>query len=165
MIVKVYNDLETKLISKIVGNEEEQVREEYTDEGWLYMRHNIKNNVIEKSFKFNKFGDVISFGNFVNNKLHGCGCYYNHSTHQWVKSPHFQHGSVFGLAAVYDLNHDVIFFGWMFNDEMVKQEHIYHPYLQEEYFHVKKYDKEDEKICKEIYSILDGEKDVFPFKL
>ena len=165
MIVKVYNDLETKLISKIVGNEEEQIREEYTDNGLLYMRHIIKKNTIEKSFKFNTYGDVVSFGNFVNYQLHGCGCTYDHVRHQWIKSPHFQNGSVFGLATVYDVNHDIIFFGWMFNDEMVKEEHIYHPYLKEEYMTVKKHEKQDVKMMKEIYSILDGEKDVFPVKL
>ena len=53
----------------------------------------------------------------------------------------------------------------MFNDEMVKEEHIYHPYLQEEYMTVKKYQKQDENMMNEIYSILDGEKDIFPVKL
>jgi len=165
MIVKVYNDLETKLISKIVGNGEQQIREEYTEDGLLYMRHVIKSNVIEKSYKFNKYGDIISFGNYSNYRLHGSGCTYNHTRHQWIKSPHFQNGSVFGLATVFDVNHEIIFFGWMFNDEMVKEEHIYHPYLQEEYTTVKKHEKQDENMMKEIYSILDGEKDVFPVKL
>ena len=165
MIVKVYNDLETKLISKILGNDEQQIREEYTEDGLLYMRHLIRNNIIYKSYKFNKYGDIISFGNYSNNQLHGSGCTYNHARHQWIKSPHFQNGSVFGLATVYDVNHEIIFFGWMFNDEMVREEHVYHPYLQEEYMTVKKHEKQDENMMKEIYSILDGEKDVFPVKL
>lgn len=165
MIVKVYNDLETKLISKVVGNDEQQIRDEYSEDGLLYMRHHIKNNTIQISYKFNKYNDIVSFGNYVNNQLHGSGCKYNHDNHQWIKSPHFQHGSVFGLAAVYDVNHDIIFYGWMFNNKLVKEEHTYHPYLHKEYISVKKHEKQDEHMMKELYSILDGEKDVFPVKL
>ncbi len=165
MIIKVYNDLETKLLSKVVSNKDEQVKEVYSQDGTLFMKHYMKNNVIVKSEKFNTYGDVISFGNYVNNILHSSGCLYNHTRHEWIKSPHFQHGSVFGLAAVYDVNHEVVFYGWMFNDNMVREEHVYHPYLHHEYFTVQKYKKQDEHMEKQLYKILDSQEDVIPVKL
>lgn len=165
MIIKVYNDLETKLISKIVGDDTEQIKEEYSIDGWLFMKHFIKNNIVIKSQQFNRYGDIISHGNYINGKLHGAGCSYHHENHQWIKSPHFQQGKVFGLAVVYDVNHDIIFYGWMFNDEMVKEEHIYHPYLKEEFLAVQKDDHMDKKIMKQIYDMLDSEENVVTVKL
>lgn len=154
MIIKIYNDLETKLISKVTGNDTEQIKEEYSNDGWLKMRHYVKNNIVTRSQKFNMFGDIIAHGNFINGVLHGTGCIYNHEKHQWMKSPHFQYGSIFGLAAVYDVNHDIIFYGWMFNNKMVKEEHIYHPYLKNEFLTVQK--QQDIPIMKQIYDMLDS---------
>lgn len=165
MIIKVFNDLETKLLSKVVGNRYQQVKEEYASDGTLYMKHYIKNNIIENSQKFNTYGDVISFGSYVNNTLHGSGCTYNHQTHEWIKSPHFQHGSVFGLAAVFDTNHEIVFYGWMFNNEMVKQENIYHPFLHHEYFVAQKHEMKDRIMEKQIYNILDSHEDIRAIKL
>lgn len=156
MIIKVYNDLETKLLSKIVGDDTEQVKEEYSSDGNLYMRHYIKNNIVVRSQKFNRFGDVISHGSYINGNLHGVGCTYNHQNHQWIKSPHFQHGKVFGIAVVFDVNHDIIFYGWMFDDEMVKEEHIYHPFLKEEFTTVQKYEYKDKVVEKQIFEMLDS---------
>ena len=161
----MYNDLETKLLSKIVGNDTEQIKEVYSSEGWLYMKHHIKNNIVIGSQQFNRFGDIISHGNYVNEKLHGCGCIYNHKNHHWIKSPHFQQGIVHGLAVVFDVNHDIIFYGWMFDDVMKKEEHIYHPFLHEEFSVVQKYEHMDKKMMKEIYSILDGEENISSIKL
>lgn len=165
MIIKVYNDLETKLISKIVGDDTEQIKEEYSTDGWLYMRHHIKNNIVTQSQQFNRFGDVISHGSYVNGLLHGVGCTYDHQTHQWIKSPHFEQGKVYGLAVVFDVNHEIIFYGWMFNNVMKKEEHIYHPYLKQEFSAVQKYEHIDKKMMKNIYDLLDSGENVFPVEL
>lgn len=165
MIIKVFNDLETQLISKIVGNEREQIKEEYSADGTLYMRHYIKNNIVTRSQKFNRFGDVISHGNYIDGLLHGMGCAYDHQNHQWIKSPHFQNGKVYGLAAVFDENHEIIFYGWMFNNVMKKEEHIFHPFLIEEYKAVQKYEHKDKKMMKQIFDLLDGEENVVPIEL
>ena len=165
MIIKMYNDLETKLLSKIVGNDTEQIKEEYSTDGWLYMRHYIKNSIVIRSQQFNRFGDVISHGSYVNGLLHGVGCTYDHQTHQWIKSPHFQHGKVFGLAVVFDVNHEIIFYGWMFNDVMTKEEHIYHPFLKDEFSAVQKYEHKDKIMMKQIYDLLDCQENVGSFEL
>ena len=165
MIIKVYNDLETKLLSKIVGNEREQIKEEYSADGTLYMRHYIKNNIVTRSQKFNRFGDVISHGNYIDGLLHGMGCAYDHQNHQWIKSPHFQNGKVYGLAAVFDENHEIIFYGWMFNSIMKKEEHVYHPFLIEEYKAVQIYEHIDKIMMKQIFDLLDGEENVGPIEL
>ena len=165
MIIKVFNDLETQLISKIVGNEREQIKEEYSADGTLYMRHYIKNNIVTRSQKFNRFGDVISHGNYIDGLLHGMGCAYDHQNHQWIKSPHFQNGKVYGLAAVFDENHEIIFYGWMFNSIMKKEEHVYHPFLIEEYKAVQKYEHIDKIMMKQIFDLLDGEENVGPIEL
>ena len=165
MIVKVYNDLETKLLSKIVGNDREQIKDEYSTDGTLYMRHHIKNNIVTESHKYNKFGDIISHGSYVNGSLNGAGCSYDHVKHQWVKSPHFQNGKVYGLAAVFDVNHEIIFYGWMFNSDMKKEEHIFHPFLKDEFSAVQKYEHIDKKMMKHIYDLLDGGENVVPVEL
>lgn len=165
MIIKVYNDLETKLLSKIVGDDTQQIKEEYSSDGTLYMRHYIKNNIVTRSQQYNRFGDVISHGNYIDGLLHGVGCTYDHQTHQWIKSPHFQHGEVYGLSVVFDVNHDIIFYGWMFNNKMVKEEHIYHPFLNDEYIAVQKYEHMDKKMMKQIYDLLDSEENVVSIKL
>jgi len=165
MIIKVYNDMETKLLSKIVGDDTQQIKEEYSTDGWLYMRHYIKNNIVTRSEQFNKYGDVVSHGNYVNGLLHGVGCKYNHQTHQWIKSPHFIEDKVFGLAVVFDVNHEIIFYGWMFNDVMTKEEHIYHPFLKHEFEAVQKYEHMDKKMMKQIYDLLDSEENIVPVKL
>ena len=156
MIIKIYNDLETKLISKVTIDGTEEIKEEFSNDGWLKMRHYIKNNTVTHSQKFNMFGDVVAHGSFLKGVLHGVGCIYNHEKHQWHKSPHFQYGSIFGLAAIFDLNHDIIFYGWMFNNEMVKEEHIYHPYLKNEFLTVQKKDPMDSIMLKQINEILDS---------
>lgn len=155
MIIKVYNDLETKLLSKVTGDETEQMKEEYSADGWLQMRHYVKNNIVTHSEKYNKFGDIVAYGSFCNGMLHGVGCTYNHEKHQWIKSPHFQCNSIFGLAVVFDVNHDIIFYGWMFNNRMVKEERIYHPFLKKEFLRVQKQEHTDTIIRKQIYNILD----------
>jgi hypothetical protein len=165
MIIKVYNDLETKLLSKIVGDDREQIKDEYSTDGTLYMRHHIKNNIVNESHKYNKFGDIISHGSYVNGNLHGAGCSYDHVNHQWIKSPHFQNGKVFGLAAVFDVNHEIIFYGWMFDSAMKKEEHIYHPFLIEEYKAVQKYEHNDKIMMKQIYDLLDCQENVVPVEL
>ena len=165
MIIKVYNDLETKLLSKIVGDDIEQIKEEYSTDGWLYMRHYIKNNIVTRSQKFNRFGDVISHGNYIDGLLHGMGCAYDHQNHQWIKSPHFDSGKVHGLAVVFDVNHEIIFYGWMFNNVMKKEEHICHPFLKDEFSAVQKYEHIDKKMMKRIYDLLDGGENVVPVEL
>ena len=157
MIVKVFNNLETKLLSKTSVTEDEQVKEVYHPTyGTLVMKHYIKNNIVVKSEMFNAYGDIIAFGHFVNNRLHGNGCMYKHVNHQWIRSPHFMNGSVFGLAAVFDVNHDIIFYGWMFDDKMVKEELIYHPYLRHEYSECLVESKKDKAIITNINRLLDS---------
>ena len=44
----------------------------------------------------------------------------------------------------------------MVEDEMVKEEHIYHPYLKEEFTTVQKYEYKDKIVEKQIFEMLDS---------
>lgn len=79
----------------------------------------------------NVYGDIIARGMFVNNELNGCGCKW--SVHGWIKSPHFIKNRVFGLACIFDVNDDIIFYGYMYNDKIVTEKLEYHPFLSNEY--------------------------------
>ena len=81
--------------------------------------------------KYNCYGDVVGRGNFINGKLNGRGCL--HTKIGWIKSPHFKDGRVFGLGCVYNDFHEVIFYGIMYNNRMIREHRQYHSFLEEEF--------------------------------
>lgn len=83
--------------------------------------------------RLNRFGDVVARGHFKNNKLSGRGCKYDPTFHGWIKSPHFIDDSVYGLAVIFDVNDDIVFYGIMYNDKIVREEIVYHAFLASEY--------------------------------
>lgn len=84
--------------------------------------------------KYNCYGDVVGRGNFINGKLNGKGCL--HTKIGWIKSPHFKDGRVFGLGCVYNDFHEIIFYGIMYNNKMVREYRQYHSFLAEEFNNV-----------------------------
>ena len=70
-----------------------------------------------------------------------------------------------GNVEVFDVNHEIIFYGWMFNNVMKKEEHICHPFLKDEFSAVQKYEHIDKKMMKRIYDLLDGGENVVPVEL
>lgn len=81
--------------------------------------------------KYNMYGDVVGKGIFVNGKLNGKGCLY--TSNGWIKSPYFKDGRVFGLACIYNDYHEVIFYGIMYNNKIVKEKWQHHQFLHAEY--------------------------------
>lgn len=131
-----------------------QTKDLYTVDGYLYMRHIVENNVIIQSHRFNKYGDIVASGSFVNCTLQGCGCKYDAGTRCWIKSPHFINDAVYGIAVVFDVNNDIIFYGYMYNNEIVRENISYHPFLEKEYNAVTREIKEKSYIESSILSVV-----------
>lgn len=100
------------------------------DENGLLMRHHFQ---YLRTDLFNVFGDVIATGDFSKRSLNGEGCKYIEEQKAWFKSPHFKHNHVYGLCAVLDEQHNVIFYGYVYKNQLVKEHLTYHPFLHDEY--------------------------------
>lgn len=131
-----------------------QTKDLYTIDGNLYIQHMLENNVVRQSHRFNKYGDIVASGSFVNCKLQGCGCKYDAATRCWIKSPHFINDAVYGLAVIFDINNDIIFYGYMYNDEIVRENISYHPFFKKEYEMMKKDIHEKSYMVKNTLSVV-----------
>lgn len=98
--------------------------------------------------KYNRYGDVVGRGNFINGELNGKGCLY--TSIGWIKSPHFKDGRVFGLGCILNDYHEVIFYGIMYNNKMVREHRQFHTFLQDEYQYVKNNPRVVEQVLRKL---------------
>lgn len=86
--------------------------------------------------QYNSYGDVVGRGEFVDGKLNGKGVL--HTRSGWIKSPHFKDGRVFGLGCIYNDLHEVVFYGIMYNNKMVREKRFYHAFLHDEFHKIQR---------------------------
>lgn len=112
----------------------------YRKDGSKFIEHYYERDKKILSKKYNKFGDIISYGNFKNSDVFRQGCKYNFESNCWVKSPFFKlDAKVYGLGCKIDVRHNVIFYGIMFGNVEVCEYLIEHPYLKKELYEYRKY--------------------------